>query len=206
MRKLLIGALVGSGIVAGIAYWIAWRSLCTAQEPLTCVLMSRITTFYAASLRGYLFTGFLTLGGFLLSLKTFIVVNMKKEVFDSNEYFERWRQRFNLNGAIGSLYQPLNELSSWLHYAILSCVLTSVSQFTIGLFENLVATIFCMWAAVFSIGLLLICLWRIRDNLHFMFEHLETSSAARAKKAAEEEAENDASDNGSGASPKPRSS
>jgi hypothetical protein len=198
MKKLLIGALVGSAIVAGVAYWIAWNSLCNAQMPLTCAVMAKIPTFYAASLRGYLFTGFLTMGGFLLSLKTFIVVSMKKEVFDSNEYFERWRQRFSIDSRIGSLYQPLNELSTWLHYAILSCVLTSASQFTIGLFENLAASIFCMWAAAFSICLLLICLWRIRGNLHFMFEHLEATSAERAKKAAEVEAAKDAVGDGPG--------
>ena len=43
----------------------------------------RIYDFYASNLRGSFFTGFLALGGFLMSAKTFIIVNMKKEVYDS---------------------------------------------------------------------------------------------------------------------------
>lgn len=186
MARLLITALVGALVLAGLAYGIAWGVYCYPGSEIVCSSISSFHTFYATSLRGSLFTGFLTLGGFLLSLKTFIVVNMKKEVFDSTEYFEMWSDKHALDRKnAGSLYQPLNELSDWLHYAILSCVLTSASQFTVGLIPHLAATLVCMCAAAFSIALLLVCLWRIRDNLKYMFKHLEKVSAAKAAKAAE---------------------
>jgi hypothetical protein len=47
-----------------------------------------LVRFYGENIRGSLFTGFLTLGGFLLSLKTFIIVKMKENVYDDERYID----------------------------------------------------------------------------------------------------------------------
>lgn len=183
MRRIIAYTAIASVVIVALGYGAVWLWFCYPSSELACYPIAKLGEFYATSLRGSLFTGFLTLGGFLLSLKTFIVVNMKKEVFDTDAYAELWMNQSMLDKKnVGTLYQPLAELSEALVYAILSCVLTSVSQFTVGLAETVASSIFCMWAALLSILLLLVCLWSIRHNLNYMFRHLEKIAAEKAKK------------------------
>ena len=44
---------------------------------------AELHVYFAEHLRGSLFSGFLTLGGFLLSLQMFIVVKIKEDLYDS---------------------------------------------------------------------------------------------------------------------------
>lgn len=188
MRRIIACTVVASLVIAAVGYGTVWLWFCYPSSTLACYPITTLGEFYAKSLRGSLFTGFLTLGGFLLSLKTFIVVNMKKEVFDTDSYIELWMSQSKLDKKnVGTLYQPLAELSEALVYAILSCVLTSVSQFTVGLVETITSSIFCMWAALLSVMLLLVCLWSIRHNLNYMFRHLEKIAAEKAKQKAEQD-------------------
>ncbi|MCK6586798.1 MAG: hypothetical protein L6Q76_04345, partial [Polyangiaceae bacterium] len=69
--------------------------------------------FYAHSMRGSLFTGFLTLSGFLFSVNTFIVVNMKKELYDHVSYFEKVTRLQGVNPNL-TFYGPLRRLSRLL--------------------------------------------------------------------------------------------
>lgn len=140
-----------------------------------CAEISNFGPFYGKSLRGSLFAGFLTLSGFLLSLKTFIVVNMKKEVFDTDEYKAEWEEQKKLDAAknMGSRFEPLRYLSTTLFLAIASCVITSVLQLTLGLVEAFWVAIICLWSALVSVLFLLRSLWLIRVNLNRMFDFLD---------------------------------
>jgi len=51
-----------------------------------CPNLGMVPDYYAKNIRGSLFTGFLTVGSFLLSLKAFIVVKLKENIFDSDIY------------------------------------------------------------------------------------------------------------------------
>lgn len=131
-----------------------------------------------SSVRGSLFAGFLTLGGFLLSLNAFIVVTMKKEVFETAVYKKEWEDQKKLDhdDKMGKLYTPLRYLSGVLYAAILSCLLTAVLQLTVGLVDSFWATIICLWAVVVSLLLLVWSLWLIRENLVRMFDYLDKNS------------------------------
>lgn len=143
--------------------------------PPYCPQISDFGPFYGKNLRGSLFTGFLTLGGFLLSLKTFIVVNMKKEVFDTEDYRAEWEEQKKLDKAskMGPRFEPLRYLSATLFLSIASCVITSVLQLTLGLAETFWAAMICLWAALVSVLFLLRSLWLIRINLNRMFDFLD---------------------------------
>lgn len=160
-------------LIALVAYVGAWLHYCDGlfKQPY-CHPMEKFGEFYGRSLRGSLFTGFLTLGGFLLSLKTFIVVNMKKEVFDNEKYKKEWYDQNKLD-AVGTYFGPLQYLSTLLFIAIVCCVATAILQLTLGLFETTLAAAICLWAALLSILFLLRCLLLIRQNLNRMFEYLE---------------------------------
>src|SRR5262245_31540304 len=59
------------------------------RSPSAVLDGQRFADFYARNLRGSLFTGFLTLSGFLLSAKTFIVVKMKESLYEQDFYTRR---------------------------------------------------------------------------------------------------------------------
>ena len=132
-------------------------------------------------MRGSLFAGFLTLGGFLLSLKTFIVVNMKKEVFESDAYKQEWEEqkKLDVNNEMGMKYTPLRFLSAVLYAAILSCISTAVLQLTLGLVNNFWAAALCLWAVVVSLFFLAWALWLIRANLTRMFDYLDNQESKK---------------------------
>src|ERR1051326_8439256 len=65
-----------------------------------------------------LFTGFLTIGGFLLTLKTFVLVQLKKELYENDYYKQRLNDK-RVNEPNLSLYGPLNRLG----YLLVLCVL-----------------------------------------------------------------------------------
>ncbi|MNB54593.1 hypothetical protein D3C87_826680 [compost metagenome] len=169
--RILLTTLLGVGVYAAGVYIVCGTELCLPY----CTKLDAFGKFYSDSLRGSLFAGFLTLGGFLMSLKTFIIVNMKKEVYDSKPYQEMWREQKKLDtgNRIVTIYSPLRDLSSVLYITILLCVLTAVSQLTVGLFGNLWTSIFCVWVAANAIVFLIWCLTLIRENLKTMFDHLD---------------------------------
>lgn len=129
-------------------------------------------TFYAEKIRSSLFTGLLTVGSFLLSLKVFIVVKFKENVFDSPEYVKRLQARRKINPEIEH-YGPVRNLSKVLFVAILSALLASASQITIGLIGHPVAFLFCISAAAFAAAMLLQTLLLIRSILTEWLDHME---------------------------------
>lgn len=144
-----------------------------------CADFDDFIKFYGDKLRGSLFAGFLTLGGFLLSLKTFIVVNMKKEVFESPIYKKEWdeQKKLDTDNKMGKRYTPLRYLSGVLYAAILSCLSTAVLQLTVGLVDSFLAVLVCLWAVSVSLLLLAWALWLIRANLVRMFDYLDSQDS-----------------------------
>lgn len=155
--------------------------LCALVASIACVVIWFLTppdldlvNFYGTNLRSSLFGGFLTVGGFLFSLKTFIIIKMKEEVYDHQEYIDRVTELKKLDEKI-SHYGPLQRLSHLLFASVLSSIVTSVSQFSIGLIENKIAVLICIWLACFSISLLISSLILIKKNLDDWFNFLERS-------------------------------
>ena len=69
--------LIGS-CVFGLVYWLQIK------------LNVNVTEFFDKNLRASLFAGFLTMGGFLLSLKTGIVIKIKESVYDNATQLNNW--------------------------------------------------------------------------------------------------------------------
>lgn len=135
-------------------------------------LHSDFAAFYADNIRGHLFTGFLALGGFLLSLKTFIIVTMKDGVYDTDAYRKVWRESKKRNVNF-KLYTPLKELSDLLFYAILASIGAAIMQMTFGLCSIWWIALICVFSAVYASALLVRSLFLIKDNLDRWFDYLE---------------------------------
>lgn len=153
-----------------------------ATAPALDAAVDPFFAFYAANLRGSLFTGFLTLGSFLVAVNTFIIVNLKKELYDSKGYRARVANARNLNDRV-SFFGPLRRLSAFLFWTILLAIATSVSQLTVGLLiQHWAAAVFCLLMSCATVIVLLIVLLVIKGNLREWFEYMEDQAREEAAK------------------------
>lgn len=134
--------------------------------------LNELHEFYSTHIRASLFTGFLTMGSFLLSLKTFIVVKLKENIFDSTAYKEKIKEYRKTNPKL-TLYGPIKNLSNLLFLSIASSIFASTAQLTIGLIKYWATTLFCLFLAATSIFLLIGTLLVIRTVLSLWLDTLE---------------------------------
>ena len=144
--------------------------------------LSIIPDYYAKNIRGSLFAGFLTVGSFLLSLKAFIVVKLKENVFDTQVYKDKLTELRKINPEL-TLYGPVKRLSKLLFVTISSAIAASISQLTIGLLDCWIAVLLCAFLAVFAMAMLVATLLLIRRTLDEWLEYLEEAhNSATANK------------------------
>ena len=72
--------LLAFSILALLALYLLYRN--------TPKVSVNFFDFYHKNLRGYLFSGFISVGSFLLSLHTFVIINLRDKVFATQEYKE----------------------------------------------------------------------------------------------------------------------
>lgn len=177
-----------TSLAAAISYFSLNVFYCdvSVKEALYCQKSNVFVTFFEENLRGHLFAGFLGLGGFLLSLKTFIVVTMKGNVYDTKEYKERWEK---INEQIPSdsvaLYYPLNQLSDLLFYAIAASFITAIAQLSFGLSGLFAFSLLCIALAIGTLLLLMQSMVSIKRNLDQWFEGLNEAHIKSIKKENE---------------------
>ena len=141
--------------------------------------------FHRNTLRAPFFTAFLTLAGFLLSLKTFIVVKMKELVYDDAGYIESAVRLDIERGRTLEHYGPLRRLSGLLFAAILACFAAAILQFTVGLLKARYSAVLCVCAPSLALYLLVYSLIETRANLRSMFEVAEKRRRAEKMALAE---------------------
>lgn len=144
-----------------------------------------VVEFYAKNLRGGMFSGFLTLSGFLFSMNTFIVVNMKKELYDRDTYISHIEDTREINEAV-TIYGPLERLSQLMLRAVAFSLAAAVSQFTVGLFSAWPAVVICATLAGAALLYMALVLHAIRQNLTKLFQHLHKEADAKLAKRADE--------------------
>ncbi|QWE16326.1 hypothetical protein [Polynucleobacter sp. AP-Nino-20-G2] len=134
-----------------------------------------VNLFYEKNLRASLFTGFLTMGGFLLSLKTGILIKIKESLYDNKQYIEKVEELRTINPKL-TQYGPLKRLSRVLSFSVFFCLLSASTQFTVGLLMNSWSTAFCLAIAAFSMSMLIASFLVIQLNLSKWFQFLEKGS------------------------------
>lgn len=177
MNHRALSSLIITIFIMVAGYLIAAFFMCDTAKSndFFCPEIKGLPEYYEKHIRGHLFAGFLALGGFLLSLKTFIVVNMKENLYDSQEYKENWEKQSKLHsGKELKLYTPLKELSDLLFYAILAAILSAILQMTLGLYSHWSTTLVCLGSAIYATTLLIESLRVIKRNLDTWFSYLES--------------------------------
>lgn len=140
-----------------------------------CTDKLEFVTYYQKNIRASLFSGFLTLGGFLLSLKTFIVVKLKESVYDNPHYKERFNARKKLDSSL-EIYAPLRRLSDFLFWTILVAIVAAAGQFTLGLSLSFYAMLAAVGLALMALFMLICALLLVKQCLKDWFDFI--SSAA----------------------------
>ena len=114
-------------------------------------------SIYQTAARTPIFTGFITMGSFLLAMKSGILGRLK-EAYDSDEYASDYDEKLalgNRSAADFPYYGPLERLSKALGWNVIFCFLTSFCQMTLGFWNNHFAYAVCVGTAVTCLGLVL---------------------------------------------------
>lgn len=159
MKRFVSVALLFGVIVVGLVYWLS-------PDPQKSV------EFFADKIRASLFTGLLTVGSFLLSLKVFIVVKFKETIFDTKEYKDRLEDLRKIDPALEH-YAPVRNLSAVLFVAIASAISAAACQLTIGLLQYPLAMLICVFMAAFAGAMLMQTLILIKNILTEWLDHME---------------------------------
>jgi hypothetical protein len=139
---------------------------------LTIPNISTATTYFGEKIRTSLFTGLLTVGSFLLSLKVFIIVKFKETVFDTEEYKLLVARLRKIDPKIKH-YGQVRSLSSVLFLSIAAAIGASICQLTVGLIEAPAAMLLSIFAASFAVAMLFQTLLLIQKILGEWLDHSE---------------------------------
>lgn len=142
--------------------------------------------FYATNLRASLFSGALTLGSFLLAVNTFIIVNLKKEVYEHDLYKKRVQEHRKARPDYKH-YGPLKNLSRVLLITIGAAFFSAVLQVTLGmLWEHKASAVICIGSAIlvgFGVAAALVLVGRTMKD---WFDFLEEAAAIEIASADDE--------------------
>jgi hypothetical protein len=163
-----------------------WCPLVVSLSVLViCLLVDEVASLYDKSMRSSLFTGFFTLSGFLLTAKTFIILNMKKEVYSTDAYLRTvlsHRQTLGTSAPGANeleVYAPLKRLGDLLTINVAATLISSALQFSLGLVNSRYAVAICLAIASMAIVLLAISLFQMSANLRAMYIHFEKEAQRR---------------------------
>ena len=131
---------------------------------------------YEADLRTTFFAAFLTMGVFLFSLRTFIVITMKEGLYESEGYISRLKDRRELSGPNASHYGTLRGLSNLLFWSTALSLLASVVQMTLGFVDCIYAVHACIGICAPAIVLLSVGVIYSEINLADLFKEWEEAS------------------------------
>ena len=129
-------------------------------------LVADIINYYA-SVKGYLFVTSITVGAFLFTMKTFIIQTMKKEVYDTSAYGEKYTSAKITNKKL-TRYRQLNSLRLFLFLAVAFTLGSGLIQLVLGFFVNIYTVLVCFFIAFVSWVMVFIALILVNNNLKYM--------------------------------------
>lgn len=132
---------------------------------------------YQKNARTPLFAAFITLGSFLLTLKTTVLQRLK-EGFDSDKHKKNYIL-LKAAGNRGKYYGSLHNMSVAIAACVFSSLITSAIQMTVGFITHPLAFAFCASSATTTLGLVLY-LWReITANHRLWLTKIEDEMQAK---------------------------
>ncbi len=139
---------------------------------------------YQNNIRGYMFAAFLGASSFLISLLTFLVINIKEKMFDSVDYLRIYVSHKGLKEGDSilkkDLYSPLRSIGMLLVIAIFLSIISSVSQFTLGFSNKKLVLIVPTLAPFMAISFLIFALGQINSLIrHWLGSGTDTIKVSK---------------------------
>lgn len=108
---------------------------------------------YMANARIPMFTAFLTLGSFLLTLQTAIIQRLK-DAYDNDDFKHRYLNLLD-GGEREPYYGSLNRLSNALSLNVILALCASGAQMTIGFVQSIWSTAVCIGLGITALALVI---------------------------------------------------
>ena len=137
--------------------------------------------FYATGFRGPFFTGFLTMGSFLFSVKSFSLLRLLSDVYNSEHYQQTYAKAMKDSSStihVESYMYPIKNLGDLLFWSITISLMASILQISVGLIPSGYSAIFCFCFSFFSILMVFKALFALRIALT---DWMEVSSRKNAE-------------------------
>lgn len=162
MKKYItIFFLIPNLILVSVIYFLLNQDVLN----ISCVFYSYI--------RPSFFTSFLTAGSFMLSLLATVLFTFSSKFFDDKLYIDNYKTLKKDFPKIGNLYAPLIRLGKVFIVCVGSCIITSISQTTLGFIKSNLSISICVSLACVSFFLILFLLYHFAKNLMNWFSLLE---------------------------------
>ena len=148
MKLFIICAVVF--LLIGIFVCIFWGLKIEKQYLLNTQTNNfHLVEVYQSNARAPIFAALITIGSFLLTLKTAILQRLK-EGFDTKNYTRRFLD-YRVNEPQASYYASLKRLSNALASAIFLCFIASFLQMSLGFYAHSSAVLSCLFFAALAL-------------------------------------------------------
>lgn len=137
---------------------------------------------YTEPMRNSFFTGFLTLGSFLMSVASFLVVQLNTNIYSKDRYAELHQKLDPKN----SKRDGLREFTFWIILNIVAALTTSFLQVTVGFVKVGLTDTICMLAALVTFLITGRTIYLIRRVIVDMFDWLDDEDEAKLQKAKQQ--------------------
>lgn len=161
-----------------------WIQYFAARDPLT--------DLYVDKMRTILFSGFLTLSGFMFTVKTFLIVRLQQDVY-GDERYQNWVLKVarKYNKSI-TVYGSLRRLGKLLFWSVCCSFGAALSQVTLGFVEKRWSTWIVLAVTVAAGVLFLFTLIVVRGVVRKWIDFQESKCDERLRKELAQSVADDA--------------
>ncbi len=158
----------------GIVYItvVLWLVVVVVTATTFYLSFENLHNLYQSKLQVAMFAGFLTIGGFLLTLKSFVVIQFKKELFEK-EYYRSAHKASHGTYSGKTYYRPLKDLAELLLVSVVLSLITSFIQITIGFLNSNSISAICIGSGIATLFLVVFLWYFVRWNILEMFKWWE---------------------------------
>lgn len=121
-----------------------------------------------------LFSGLLTIGGILFTITSFLLTNLTKEMYGTDDYLKTVSSRLSQGGKV-TIFGPLLRLKKCLFHGIWACLMASIVVLVVGFMNvGVWGILICVTFVLYGIFRLILAIYRFWFSLKDFLEYKES--------------------------------